>query len=217
MHLLIPFAACSDPASRRRLRELHLPHLEKLISRLSPQPLDSGTLDSPAMPHERVLAQALGLPATAQIPWAAWQAHALGHDIANSAWAFITPCHWQIDQAQVTLIDPQALALQEDESRALLLAMRPYFEEDGISLIFDGAARWLACGELFRDLASASLQRVVGRDLKPWMPASSKLRRLQNEMQMLLYTHPVNDARSERRTAPAPRRHAAGFRGRRFS
>ena len=37
------------------------------------------------------------------------------------------------------------------------------------------------------------LDRVVGRDIQNSMPAVPALRRLQNEMQMLLYTHPVND------------------------
>jgi hypothetical protein len=198
MHLLIPFAACADPASRQRLSELRLPHLEKLIARLAPLPLEQGHEDSLALPHERVLAQALGLPASGAIPWAAWHAARGGEDVANTAWAFITPCHWEVGQAQVSMVDPAALALREDESRALLAAMQPYFEEDRIALEFDSTERWLARGELFRGLSTASPQRVVGRDLKPWMPASAQLRRLQNEMQMLLYTHPVNDARTAR-------------------
>jgi hypothetical protein len=40
---------------------------------------------------------------------------------------------------------------------------------------------------------------VIGKDLSDWQPTngeSAKLRRLQNEMQMMLYTHTVNDARS---------------------
>lgn len=202
MHLLIPFAVCSDPASRQVLRGLQLPHLEQLIRRLTALPLMEGREDSPSLPHERVLAQALGLPATDPIPWAAWQAAHSGHAAPDAAWAFITPCHWQVGQAQVTLFDPQQLALQEDESRALLAAMQPYFEEDGITLLFDNPGRWLARGEVFRDLSTASLQRVVGRDVAPWMPASAVLRRLQNEMQMLLYTHPLHDARTARGVWP---------------
>ena len=198
MHLLIPFAASNDPASRQVLRGLQLPNLEQLIHRLTALPRLEGLEDSPSLPHERVLAQALGLPATDPIPWAAWQAARGGHDARGAAWAFITPCHWQVGQAQVTLFDPQQLALQEDESRALLAAMQPYFEEDGITLLFDSPGRWLARGEVFRGLTTASLQRAVGRDVAPWLPASSVLRRLQNEMQMLLYTHPLHDARVAR-------------------
>ena len=56
---------------------------------------------------------------------------------------------------------------------------------------------------------TASLDRVVSgvgaRNVDEWMPPSAQagpLRRLQSEMQMLLYTHAVNDARAERGLAP---------------
>jgi hypothetical protein len=50
-------------------------------------------------------------------------------------------------------------------------------------------------------LATASLERVRGQSVDRWMPrqdAAKLVRRLQNEMQMLLYTHPINDARVAR-------------------
>ena len=83
MHLLIPFAACSDPASRLRLGELRLPHLEQLVQRLTALPLEQGHEDSPSLAHERVLAQALGLPATGAIPWAARQAASSARDSSS--------------------------------------------------------------------------------------------------------------------------------------
>jgi hypothetical protein len=206
MHVLIPFAVCRDPAAQQMLSSLRLPHLAQLLTHLSPQALDVADEASPTLPHERVLARALGLPQGPQIPLAAWQAGASGHaglEANGVAWTFITPCHWNLGQAQITLDPPQALALNETESRALLRAMQPYFEEDGITLVYDTPARWLAHGEVFRTLVSASPERVVGRgDIKPWMPAAPTLRRLQNEMQMLLYTHPVNEARAERGAYP---------------
>ena len=85
-----------------------------------------------------------------------------------------------------------------DDSQALLAAMQPFFEQDGIALEYDAPTLWLARGEVFRDLATASLDRVVGRTIDDWMPraeAAKTLRRLQQEMQMLLYTHEVNEAR----------------------
>ena len=52
MHLLIPFAACQDPASRQALRGLRLPQLEQLLARLSPRPLERerAGLQAGAMP-----------------------------------------------------------------------------------------------------------------------------------------------------------------------
>lgn len=204
MHVLIPFAVCRDPAAQQVLSGLRLPHLAQLLDRLSPLSLDTADEDSPTLPHERVLARALGFPGGPQIPLAAWQASVSTHAQSNTqAWAYITPCHWNLGQAQITLDPPQVLALTEAESHALLAAMRPYFEEDGITLLYDNPARWLAHGEVFHTLVSASPERVVGQgDIKPWMPTAPTLRRLQNEMQMLLYNHPVNEARAERGAYP---------------
>jgi len=203
MHVLIPFAVCRDPAAQQVLSGLRLPHLAQLLARLSPLPLDTADESNPTLPHERVLARALGLPSGPQIPLAAWQAASSGLEANTQAWAFITPCHWNLGQAQITLDPTQVLALTEAESRALLAAMQPYFEEDGITLVYENPERWLAHGEVFRSLVTASPERVVGQgDIKPWMPSDPQLRRLQNEMQMLCYTHPVNEARAERGAYP---------------
>ena len=204
-HLLIPLA-CSDAADcRKALASLRLPHLERLLARLTPAMLDSGPEDSLSPPHERALARHYGLPASAdgQIPWAAWQAAQAG------AWAFVTPCHWQVLTDHIVMARPDTLGLEETESRAILAAVQPYFAEDGIALEYASPTRWLARGEIFRDLSTASLDRVVSgvgsRNVDEWMPPTAQagpLRRLQSEMQMLLYTHPVNDARAERGLAP---------------
>jgi hypothetical protein len=101
---------------------------------------------------------------------------------------------------QATLSDPQWLQVRPQECEALLQDMRPFFQSEGIELQAIAADRWLACGPAL-DLPCAALDRVVGRDVDPWLPAGVHgrlLRRLQNEMQMLLYTHPVNEARSAR-------------------
>lgn len=200
MHLLIPFAFASSEGCRQALSKLKLPHLEKLLSRLTPEPLDLGDEFSLSPPHERALAHARKLPLQdGLIPWAALQAQEM--DEASGAWGFITPCHWQLGTHHVTMSGQELPDFSMDESKILLSAMRPYFEEDGINLHYDQPNRWLARGGLFADLATASLDRVVGRNLEHWMPRAANaapLRRLQNEMQMLLYTHPVNDARAAR-------------------
>ena len=83
--------------------------------------------------------------------------------------------------------------------------MHEFFAQDGIALHPGGAGTWLARGALFADLPTASLDRACGNRVDAWMPRQAQarpLRRLQNEMQMLLYTHPVNDARALARLPP---------------
>ncbi|APW38822.1 hypothetical protein RD110_17735 [Rhodoferax koreense] len=204
-HLVIPFAAAE--LGRPALSSLQLPNLEKLLARLAPGPTDKGSEESLTPPHERVLAHAQGLASPdGLLPWAALEAGRLGlAGAADGAWAIVTPCHWEMASAHVDMDDPDGLRLTEAESRTLLAAMQTYFEEDGIALFYVTPTTWLARGEWFRGLATASLDRVAGRRVDDWMPRAEQargLRRLQNEMQMLLYTHAVNDERGARGLAP---------------
>jgi hypothetical protein len=183
------------------LGRLKLPFLRRWLSQS--QPLH--TLVSPpeglSLPHELALAQSLGWPLDGSaLPWAARAARTVTDH--NGAWAFITLCHWQVGNGQFTVTDPGPI--REEESQTLFQSMQPYFEEDGISLHPYRPGQWLARSTHFEGLASASLERVMGLPIEPWLlgahlpelsPSVKLLRRLQNEMQMLLYQHPVNDRR----------------------
>lgn len=199
MHLVIPFAAAAGPQCQAALERQALPHLRTLLRRLSPTSVLLGT-DSDLSPlSERVLCQDAypdGL-----IPWAAVRAAALPLFKPCAAYGLVSPCHLVVHADHVSMQDPATLGLLEAESQALLLAMQPYFLEDGLTLHWLEASTWLAEGEALRALPTASLDRVCGQPVDRWMPrqhAAKLVRRLQNEMQMLLYTHPINDARVAR-------------------
>ena len=199
-HLIVPYAATIAPLTGQDSQLPALPRLARLLARLEQQETDVGDEYSLSPPHERVLARALGLPTTdGAIPWAAWQAGE-----RQQACAWFTPCHWQASMDQVTLQPPEDLDLSEAESRELFEALRPWAEEDGIALQFLSATRWRAVGPAFADLPWASMDRVAHRQLDAWLPNGGQLPqarallRLQNEAQMLFYTHPVNDRRAAR-------------------
>jgi hypothetical protein len=85
--------------------------------------------------------------------------------------------------------------------------MAPYFADDGITLAYGQPGALLAKGETFRHLRCVSMDRVIGQNIRDWQalggtPIEAKLRRLQNEMQMLLYTLPANDEREANRLPP---------------
>lgn len=198
-HLLISYAACTAEGCQQALADLPLPHLQALLARLRPEDSDTGTELDFSPPHERALARALLLPVPAT-PWAAWESA----DRTNAC-AWISPCHWEVGAEVVRLQDPLALALTEEESRTLMAILAPWFAEDGIALHYVAPSRWLASGRVFEGIETAALDRVQGRDVRQWMPRGPQagmLHRLHSEMQMLLYTHGFNDARSERRLEP---------------
>lgn len=205
-HLLLPLAASPAEGCQHALQGLALPHLDRLLARLSPAGTDTGEETDFTPPHERALARHIGLPATAagSLPWAAWALQQRGGD-ARGAWAYVTPCQWQVSTEHVTLADPAGLRLDEAASRTLLEVLSPWFAEDGITLQYLEPTRWLAHSDVFEGLATASLDRVVQRDVRAWMPDTQRARtlhRLHSEMQMLLYTHPLNDARAAQGLPP---------------
>ncbi|MEO8387644.1 MAG: hypothetical protein ABI893_13795 [Polaromonas sp.] len=221
--LLIPFAASDAQAWLPTMKALpadSMRNLRQLLKGMKSVRTDVAQTQTLSPPHERALAQALGIAGPdapdGLIPWAAQDAAQHLPDADGKAWAWITPCHWAMGREHATLTDPAAPGLNEGESRTLLAAMQPYFEGDGITIHYVpalGPTRWLAEGELFRRLPTASLDRVLGRNVDPWLPKQNKkdtsgantarkMKLLQNEMQMLLYTHALNDERAARRQLP---------------
>lgn len=202
MHIVLSHALPDGPNCKALLARPEfppLPHLQKLFNLLArsevvhAQPSDLTTM------HER-LAYAHFHPADGLLPLGAFAAQAAGLH-GSAAWGLLTFCHLQAQSDHVAMREPDGLDLDALECEALVQAMRPYFLEDGLRLYPQQPGHWLVCGELLRDLPTASLDRVRGQAVDPWMPQGARarpLRRLQNEMQMLLYTHPVNDRRAER-------------------
>ena len=68
-HLLIAYAATDADGCTHALQTLRLPHLERLLAQLGRSAPEPGQDSDPTLPHERALAQALGLPSPAT-PWA---------------------------------------------------------------------------------------------------------------------------------------------------
>lgn len=203
MHMVIPYAAPTGEATAQALSGLRLPQLRALLSRLTPTERIAGDAADLVPLHEQCVARHLWpnspLP-DGLLPWAAADAQRLGLDATRPGWAWLTLCHLVVHSDHVHMNDPAALQVAEDESNALQDAMRRYFAEDGIRLYALHPGTWLAQGEAFRNLPTASLDRVRGTRVDEWLPRQAQakpLRRLQNEMQMLLYTHPVNTARAD--------------------
>jgi hypothetical protein len=208
MHLVVPYAAAASEAGAAALHGLRLPQLERLVARLVPTSETVTGEDSLSPPHEHVLAACRGWTVDdGRLPLAAWSARADGLEpaVGGPGWGLLTPTHWQVGSEQIVLLDPAQLHLAEDESRALLQALSTLFEPEGWTLHWGAPLRWYASHESLHGLATASLDRAVGRPIDRWLPdrqAGRTLRRLQSEAQMLLYTHPINAARESRGELP---------------
>jgi hypothetical protein len=206
LHLIIPSAVLPpDAAEPPANRATQTPKLRALLAAMDAATRIECAEDSPATPYELAVAEANALPGgPGHIPWAAFETGAVGVPCA-----FIKLCHLQVGSDHILLLPPENLDVDAETAQVLRAAMAPYFQEDGITLQPYGAVpgTWLATGEPFRNLRSVSTDQVAGRRVTRAMLESTggsaaMLRRLQNEMQMLLYTHPANETRHEQRLLP---------------
>jgi len=225
LHLLMPFAIPAAANAAVLLRDLELSALEKLLQRASLVEREAGDAFQRTLPHERWLAREFGLlnrsasssanpfgtaaslSGTDEAPLAAHMLLADGGTPGDATWACIEPVHIQIARDHLVLIDPDALALQPDEAARLLAEARPLVEELGLTLLAPNPLRWYISGTAMGDLLSASPLRASGRSVEIWLPQttgttpgttsrrSTFWMKLQNEVQMAWFEHPVNEAR----------------------
>ena len=206
LHLIIPGAVLPQGAvDAPSPAAPAMPKLRALLAAMDADTRIECAEDSPSTPFEIALAEANALPGgPGHIPWAAFESGSVGVPCA-----FLKLCHLQVGADHILLLPPDDLGVDANTAGVLMQAMAPYFLEDGITLQPHGAVpgTWLATGEPFRNLRTVSTDQLAGRRVTRAMLESSGgaaavLRRLQNEMQMLLYTHPANEARQQQGLRP---------------
>ncbi len=194
MHLVVSHCTPLTPLAPRRSTALD--HVLRHWQALPRAAADATTLTPP---HERAIADALGWQSDdGALPWAARLAHQDGIEVGDGAWGLVTPVHARVGSDGVHLADPETLSLDAASSRAFFDVLRPHFEAAGFRFAWGAPLRWYASHPSLQGLATASLDRVVGRNVDGWLPrqaAARALRGLQNEAQMLLHDHPLNAAR----------------------
>ena len=204
MHVVVPFAVPSSEAAQSVWRALSWSGAARWWEPGRVVAREVGAIDDWSAPHERALAAALGWGDAPDglIPLAALAAAEDGVPDDGRPLAWLTPSHWHLGTEQIGMTDPQALQLDEATSRTLFDAAAPLFTSEGYAVAWASATRWYVAHEELATLRTASLDRVIGRNVDPWLGTGARrLRRLQNEVQMLWHDHPAN---AERERAGLP-------------
>jgi hypothetical protein len=124
---------------------------------------------------------------------------------SSSRQAIATPLHAALGLTDLTPIDPAKIQLIDDESRALCEAADAHLSVEGVRLVFVNANLWtVTCPREINALTERP-EWLIGEPLRPNLPRGNDARLLErwmNELQMLLFAHPVNAAREERGLPP---------------
>ncbi|HWJ94562.1 MAG TPA: hypothetical protein VNT33_07535 [Telluria sp.] len=203
--LVLPFALPAPEFAADLTKALQAPGLAALLSRTSSQTRQPADTAVRALPHELWLADTLGLRQHGRPAFASAAMRGFGLDPADGTWFIVHPAHIEIARSHLLMPDLRQLALGEEEARSLFDAARESFAEAGHELLYGDATTWFMRADHWAGMDTASPDYAVGMNLNDCMPEGEHARayrKLQNEVQMLWYTHPVNAAREARRQAP---------------
>ncbi len=199
MHLIVAHADWPSSCPRDATPS---PALEALIATWRIVHQDLAHPDSLCMPHERAWAYGFGQTSVdGLVPWATHLAARDGVVHPPCPLGLLSPTHWHVTTDRVAMVQPDALDLSDAESMALWQTLSELMQAGGYTTHWGHATRWYATHADWATLPTASIDRVMGDGIEHWQPpgdAGRRWQRLQNEMQMVLHTHPVNEAREVR-------------------
>ncbi len=207
LHFLLPFVLPAAADAQLFAHIMEHSALSAMLARARMAERIAGEDFQRTLPHERWLARQFGVVDHSgdEAPLAPYMLLADGGAPGGAPWACVQPVHIHIASDHLLLINPESLALAKADATALLAIARPLIEELGVRLEAPRPDRWYLSSEQFTSLASAAPLRASGRNIEIWLPHAthtgerSRLwMKLQNEVQMAWFQHPVNEAREAR-------------------
>ena len=197
MQLIVPYLFPSARLIETAAQDLHLPAFEKLLAR--------GRRDVCAA--EGVEAQvcgALGVARQQDYPIAPITLQSDGGDAGAHYWLRADPVHLRVMRDRIVLASPDELRLTQPDAEALAHSIGEHFGPAFRPQTLH-SARWYLRLDQPPRLHTTPLSLAVGCDIDPLLPQGEdamQFRTQLNELQMLLFDHPVNQARETRGELP---------------
>ncbi|MFN2349083.1 MAG: hypothetical protein ABR558_05855 [Thioalkalivibrio sp.] len=169
------------------------PHLEWLLARAQPQIGDD-------LGPENTLSALFGLPGP--VPAAALRRLALTREQDPGPWMCMDPVHLEAGITDLVLSGPAGLRLGPDEARGLVSRLNAHLSQDGLNIEATDPGHWHV--RLPGDAPmpeTHTLGQVLGRPINALLPAgpdATLWHQRFNELQMVLFDAPENQARESR-------------------
>jgi hypothetical protein len=197
MQLIIPYLFPPARLLEAAAQGLRLPALETLLAR--------GTHAAcAAQGVEAFVCNELGIPQQQDYPVAPITLRADNGIPGKDYWLRADPVHLRVMRDRIVLADSSVLNLTQHEADALALSISEHF---GASFSPQPLqpARWYLRLDQAPRLRTTPISIAVGCDIDPLLPQGEDamaFRTQLNELQMLLFEHPVNQAREARGELP---------------
>lgn len=167
--------------------------MERILARAQPQALSTLT-------PEAWLCAAFGVEGQAIAPVTLM---ADGMQPGSYYWLRADPAHVQMQREQLVL-QPD-VCLNASEAEQLCTALNEHFADEGLHFFAPYPQRWYLRLDTTADMVSYPPGQVAGKNLRAFMPQGTDALRWHqvfNEIQMLLFDHPVNLARESQGELP---------------
>ena len=120
----------------------------------------------------------------------------------NTSIARIEPIHIHAARDHLVLTSTQILDIKASEADALFESVKDIFAEMSAITHRSKPHKWFIESSALQTLSTVSTAQAEGRNIDHWMPSDTsqegvarQWRKWQNEIQMIWFNHPVNEAR----------------------
>jgi hypothetical protein len=125
----------------------------------------------------------------------AWRLH--GGEAEYRFWLFATPVNMMLGRDSYFLTDPGTTPVSHEENMALIESLNAHFDGFGVCFYLVDDI-WFLGLDKNPDITTVHINVVKNQDIADHFPQGKGAlvwHQLQNEIQMLLFSHPVNQAR----------------------
>lgn len=137
----------------------------------------------------------------AKLPHAALAWQQAGNESGRAYWLYAAPVHLVLQRDSFSLAGPVPLPIDLEDAEALTRSLNTHFAADGLQFFWH-QHQWFLRLQQNPHIETTHPQRAVNQDIHPFLPigkGASAWANFQNELQMLLFEHPVNIARDKQR------------------
>lgn len=150
------------------------------------------------LPLEALVCEQHGLKATPDYPVAAVAAKADGLEVTDAYWLRADPVHLLLQRDSFSLSEPVPLSVANPDAQSILASLNQHFANDGFKFLVGQSGAWYLRLETPPEIQTTLPSIAVDKNIYAYLPqgkASGQWRSYLNELQMLLFQHPVNHAR----------------------
>ncbi len=150
------------------------------------------------MPLEALICAQYGLQSTPDYPIAAIAAATDGLKVGDAYWLRADPVHLVLQRDCFSLDESVPLLVDSAHAKNMVASLNQHFNQDGLMFLIGTSGAWYVRTEQMPAIKTSLPSVAAGKNIHQFLPQgseSSKWLAVLNEVQMLLFEHPANEAR----------------------